>query len=396
MTKKQFTSHILRAALCAATMVCAVSTGVLAADTGVITGDIVNARTGPGTGYSRIETLSKGKAVTILSEENGWYKVSWNQSTGYICKDYVAASSGSAANATVTGGSINVRIGPGTSYSRVGMLGTGKRVTLLAEEGGWFRISFDGGTGYILGDYLVPDSGALDALVAAEAAQQPEAVTAALPVASVKAASVEASAPELASSGEPSRRGFIIGGTINVRAGAGTEFERVTQAGTGKRVVILGEENGWFQVSFDDVTGYVFGDYVYEGDSLPVSSVGEQVAAMARQYLGTRYVYGGSSPSGFDCSGFALYLYKQFGCSLPHTASGQYANCGSKVSRGDLLPGDLVFFTSPGAGGRINHVAIYVGGGEIIHARYSIGKVHSNSLSETYYNNNYVGAVRIA
>jgi cell wall-associated NlpC family hydrolase len=91
-----------------------------------------------------------------------------------------------------------------------------------------------------------------------------------------------------------------------------------------------------------------------------------------------------------------MYLYKQFGYSLPHSASAQYANCGVKVSRSNLQPGDLVFFTSSGAGGRINHVGIYTGNDQIIHARYSVGKVHINYLSESYYNKYYVGAIRIA
>ena len=161
-------------------------------------------------------------------------------------------------------------------------------------------------------------------------------------------------------------------------------------------MTILGEENGWYKISFDGRTGYVLDDYVYEGDSLPASSVGQQIAAMAAQYVGTRYVYGGSAPGGFDCSGFTMYLYRQFGYSLPHTASGQYANCGVKVSRSELQPGDLVFFTSSGSGGRINHVGVYTGNDQVIHARYSVGKVHVNYLYESYYNRNYVGAIRIA
>ena len=128
----------------------------------------------------------------------------------------------------------------------------------------------------------------------------------------------------------------------------------------------------------------------------PSDNKGAAIVATAKKYLGVRYVYGGASPSGFDCSGFTMYLYRQFGYSLPHTASGQYANCGYKVSRSELQPGDLVFFTSSGNGGRINHVGVYIGGDQVIHARFSIGKVYINSLSETYYNKNYVGAIRIA
>ncbi|MBQ7714184.1 MAG: SH3 domain-containing protein [Oscillospiraceae bacterium] len=358
--------------------VCALTLGALAAESGVVTGDVVNVRSGPGTGYDRVEQLAKGKTVSILGEENGWYRVSWGDSTGYILKDYVAADS-PAPNGTVTGGgNVNVRSGPGTDYSRVAQVGTGKRVALLAEEGGWFRVAFDGKTGYILGDYVAPDAGALDALLAAEAAEGSSAA--------------EAAATESSTAAES---GVITGGTVNVRAGAGTDFARVAQVSAGKTVAILGEENGWYLVSFDGKTGYVRGDYVFVGGSVPDSAVGAQVVALAWQYLGTRYVYGGSSPSGFDCSGFTSYLYRQFGYSLPHTAAGQYAG-GVKVARSDLQPGDLVFFTSSGAGGRINHAALYIGNGQIIHARYSVGQVRTNSLSESYYDRNYVGAVRIA
>ncbi|MCR5826017.1 MAG: SH3 domain-containing protein [Oscillospiraceae bacterium] len=490
MKNNCFTLRFLRTAALGVVTICALTAGAFAVDTGVITGDVVNARSGPGTGYSRVELLAKGKQVTILAEDGNWFKIAWNNSTGYVYKSYVSASnSGSTAaassatpnatitggninvrtgpgtgysritvvgtgkrvavletsgnwykigfdgktgyiissyvirddaaatqsaaataapapaattptattaapaaavegNATVKGGNINVRSGPGTGYSRVAIVGTGKRVTLLSEAGGWCQIGFDGKTGYILGSYLTPDAGALEALTAAEAAGTD------IPAATVESSVISGNDADGSSGG--SRPGIITGGTINVRTGAGTEYERLTQVSTGKKVTILAEENGWFQISFDGKTGYVLDDYVFEGDSLPASSVGAQIAAMAAQYVGTRYVYGGASPSGFDCSGFTLYLYKQFGYSLPHTASGQYANCGVKVSRSDLQPGDLVFFTSSGSGGRITHVGVYTGNDQIIHARYSVGAVHVNYLSESYYNRNYVGAIRIA
>ena len=370
-------------------------------------GETINVRSGPDTAYSRVTRVSEGKRVTVLDKNGDWYHVSFGDTTGYILSDYVSVDSGtsvktagtapkpqtvdkSVGNATVSGGdTINVRSGPDTAYDRVTRVNEGKRVTLLGEEGGWFRVSFDGTTGYILGDYLTPDDGALAALVAAEAAAGPTAPA------------VEAMAP--APAAEASSAGFndvgpygayITGGTINVRTGPGTEFERVTLVSTGKKIDVLGEANGWFKVSFGGTTGYVLGEYVTEEEP-PAASVGSQIASLAAQYLGVRYVYGGASTSGFDCSGLTMWLYKQYGYSLPHTASGQYANCGYKVSRSDLQPGDLVFFSSPGSGGRINHVAVYAGGGDIIHARYSIGKVYRNNLSENYYSTYYAGAVRI-
>lgn len=475
----------LRTLLLCAAAVFVLAVCAFAADTGIITEDVVNARKGPGTSHPLVEMLAKGKQVTVLGEENGWYHIQWGNSTGYVRKDFLAvngrapekspdatvsggstinvrsgpgteykrvtmvaegkrvavlkqegswyqvsfdgttgyimgdfltldgASSSakteqpkpaavdkSVGNATVTGGStINVRSGPDTSYSRVAMVSEGKRVTLLAEEGGWFKVSFGGQTGYILGDYLTPDDGALEALVAAEAETPAAPETPDEPAAEAMAptSAVEASSAESASAAEggEERIAYIAGGTINVRTGPGTEFDRITMVSTGKKVTILGEENGWYLVAFGETQGYVLGDYVSDTEP-PADGVGAQVASQAAQFLGVPYVYGGASTSGFDCSGFTMWLYKQHGYSLPHSASGQYANSGYKVSRSELQPGDLVFFSSPGSGGRINHVAVYVGGGEIIHARYSVGRVYRNSLSENYYSTYYAGAIRIA
>ncbi len=485
--KRIFERRVSRLFLLTVLMVCALAVAAQASSSGVVTGDVVNARKGPGTSYEVVEMLAKGKQVTVLGEESGWYHIQWNNSKGYVIKDYIslsgsgAQSASASANATVTGGAtvnvrsgpgtgysrvtmvaegkrvailsqsddwyqvsfggttgyifsdfltpdgsaaskpasqtasqsvdksvgnatvvgggtINVRSGPGTGYGRVTMVGEGKRVTALDQCGGWYRISFGSTTGYILGDYLTLDSGVAVAETDPPAAPAEPAEPAAVSADDVPVTAVETSAVDAGAGETSARKGIVNGGTINVRSGPGTEYERVTMVSTGKKVSILGEENGWFRISFGSTTGYVLSDYVYEGDTLPASAggVGAQVAAMAPQYLGVRYVYGGASTSGFDCSGFTMWLYKQFGYSLPHTASGQYANCGYKVSRSELQPGDLVFFSSPGSGGSINHVGVYVGGGEIIHARYSVGQVYRNSLSENYYSTYYAGAIRIA
>lgn len=203
----------------------------------------------------------------------------------------------------------------------------------------------------------------------------------------------EAGKPETAVQ-ETSKQGIITGGTINVRKGPGTEYDRITQVATGKVVTILGTENGWYHIQFGSTTGYVLGDYLREYVPGAASAVGEQIVQMAMQYMGVRYRSGGSSPNGFDCSGFTLYLYGQLGYSLPHSATSQYKNCGTYVAKADLQPGDLVFFSD--SSHAIGHVGIYIGNGEIIHARYSVGCVTTNSLSMSYYVNRYVGAKRIA
>jgi peptidoglycan DL-endopeptidase CwlO len=111
------------------------------------------------------------------------------------------------------------------------------------------------------------------------------------------------------------------------------------------------------------------------------------VVGIAMRYLGTPYVWGGASPSGFDCSGFVMYVFAQVGVSLPHSSYAQYGY-GSPVSRGDLQPGDLVFFDGLG------HVGIYIGGGSFIHSPHTGDVVKISSLSG-WYASTFVGARRL-
>jgi cell wall-associated NlpC family hydrolase len=130
-------------------------------------------------------------------------------------------------------------------------------------------------------------------------------------------------------------------------------------------------------VSLDPSTGYAAPPEQYSG-----------VVGIAMQYLGVPYVWGGASPSGFDCSGLVMYVYAQMGVSLPHYTGAQW-QMGVPVASGDLQPGDLVFFDGLG------HVGIYIGGGEFIHAPHTGDVVRIDSLSEGWYASTYDGARRI-
>ncbi len=113
------------------------------------------------------------------------------------------------------------------------------------------------------------------------------------------------------------------------------------------------------------------------------------VVGIAMQYLGVPYVWGGASPSGFDCSGLVMYVYAQVGVSLPHNAAMQYNSVGVFVSRDQLQPGDLVFFDGLG------HMGMYIGGGQFIHAPHTGDVVKISSLYDSWYASTYVGAKRV-
>jgi len=127
------------------------------------------------------------------------------------------------------------------------------------------------------------------------------------------------------------------------------------------------------------------------------SAVGEKAVSIAKQYLGTRYVYGGASPSGFDCSGFVYYVAKQVGYTVPRTGSAMWAAGYDRVSRDEMKPGDIVFFTNTsGSSNYISHVGLYIGSNKFIHSSSpTSGGVIISSLGEAYYAPRYVGACRV-
>ena len=212
--------------------------------------------------------------------------------------------------------------------------------------------------------------------------------------------------------------GRVNGSGVNVRSGPGTNYSSVGKAYSGDSAYIIGINTGWYKVIFQNAIGYIRSDYLdlteipYENkasDKEPVFFKGgkstgtpvspgalsgasaQAIIATAKQYIGVPYVWGGSSPSGFDCSGFVQYVFGKHGITLPRTSREQ-SNVGTWVSKSNLQPGDLVFYNTSGSG--VSHLGIYIGNGQFIHASTSKG-VMISEMSNSYWSARYYGARRV-
>lgn len=165
---------------------------------------------------------------------------------------------------------------------------------------------------------------------------------------------------------------------LKVRSTPDLEGPIVNMVAYGEELEVVEELDGWVKVLFDGQEAYVNADYVTVGENLKtalnmseflfgegVSDVRVSLCEYAKQFLGNPYVWGGTSlTKGADCSGYVLSIFGKYGYSLPHSSRAQ-ATMGTKVTVAEAKPGDLVFYSK---GGHINHVAIYIGGGQVIHA----------------------------
>lgn len=262
----------------------------------------------------------------------------------------------------ISGSSVRMRSSASTSSKIVTTLNKGISVSILDKSNSdWYKISYDGDTGYVSSDYLTVDE-----------------------------------------DGSFTSDGVVTGSSVNVRNGASIDTSVVGTVSKGAPVSVSGIVDGWYHVTCQyGTTGYIRSDLVdLTEDSASTSEQGSQIVSTAKKYLGTRYVYGGSSPRGFDCSGFTMYVYKQYGYSLPHTATGQWeSTVGKRVySSSALQSGDLIFFCDPSRsnGKACSHAGIYIGNGKFIHASSSrSGGVIISSLYSNYYSSYYVGGRHI-
>lgn len=193
----------------------------------------------------------------------------------------------------------------------------------------------------------------------------------------------------------PRGKGTVNTDVLNMRNLNTTDAEIIDKLTYGEEVTILEDFGGWYQINRYGVIGYVSSDYVKVSSGSLASREGSRgagdVVKFSEKYLGVPYVSGGSSPSGFDCSGFTSYVYRNFGISLPRTAAGQ-ASCGIEVSKANIQAGDLLFFNTYGG---ISHVGIAVNSDTFIHATVPGDVVKYSKLSSSYYKSRFVTARRV-
>lgn len=302
----------------------AADNGGLKTGVAYVEADSLRLRSGPSTSSSTLGYASEDEVVVLLGKTGSWYKVLYNLKEGYMHASYLDTST--IKNVELGYGKVNytkvnMRSGPGTSYSAIGKSSQGDLAYIIGINKQWYKVIWKDTICYIRSDYLTL---------------------------------TEAPYENRASAKSP----------LFFRGGKST--------GTAVSASALKSSSNYIS-----------------GIS---SSKADAIISTAKKYIGVPYLWAGSTPSGFDCSGFVQYVFKAHGISLNRTCQTQYQH-GTYVSKANLKPGDLVFFQNTYKAG-ISHVGIYIGNGQFIHASSSKGVVISN-LSSSYYVSHYYGARRI-
>lgn len=303
---------------------------------GFVTASALRLRSEPNTTSSTITTAPKNECVVVISKTGEWYKVNYNLQVGYMHEDYVSvltAENAELGYGKVTGDRVNMRSGASTSNRVVDVAAKGDKAYIIGLNKGWYKVIYEGNICYIRSDYL-------------ELTEYPYE---------------NQKSPN-------SPKFFRLGKSTGVAPSASALNGGTTSGGMNS-------------------------DNLGSSDSTGSTANGQAIVNKAKQYLGVPYVYGGASPSGFDCSGLVYYVLKSLGYSPYRTPADQYKQ-GTYVSKANLEPGDIVFFHGTYTSG-ISHVGIYAGNGQFIHAPNSRSVVSYADLTSGYWANHYYGARRM-
>ncbi|EJR60838.1 hypothetical protein IIO_03172 [Bacillus cereus VD115] len=353
-----------------------------------VTADVLNVRSGAGTGHNVISKVKQGQVLQVLGQENGWFKVSVNGQTGYVSGDFVTTGGNKGTTVqqgtgtyTVNVSSLNVRTGPSTSHTVLGSVNKGKTVQVVGEVQDWFKINFNGGTGYVSKDFVTKGGSAVSNETQKPTTNNNNTTT-------------------VQTGGS-----YVVNtGALKVRTGPATYNAVIGGVTNGKVLNVTGAENGWYKINHNGRTGYVSADYVkfvkggvtggnqgsnqVEKPTAPTGGDTSSIAGFARSLNGSPYRTAGTTPAGFDCSGFIHYVLNQTGHKgARQTVAGYWS---SKTKTSNPQPGDLVYFQNTYKSGP-SHMGVYLGNGQFISAETDATGVRISSVSNSYWSKHILG-----
>ena len=342
-----------------------------AADTVMTATTAVNVRAGASTSSAVIGVLHSGNSVSATgAATNGWTTVSYNGHTAYVFSSYLKAAGTTAAPppaatsasvSAMTLEAVNVRTGPGATYSVVTVLPKGRALTTTS-------VTQNGYTQLTDGHWI--SSSWISAVSTTPAASTPVVTTPPAPTPTPTPTPTPAPLPAI--TGQVRATAALM-----IRTTSGADYTSLGDIPAGTVLNVTGVvTNGVAQIVYNGAVRWVNANYIVPVTAAGPSSNAAAVAlAFALAQVGKAYAWGGSGPNAYDCSGLTTAAYKQAGITIPRTSYSQF-NVGTPVTLAQLRPGDLVFYYAG-----ISHVGMYIGNGRIVHASNPTRGVVTDSVT---------------